>query len=280
MLALIGGTGLYQVPGLVVESKKIVDTPFGLPSSEIIQGTLEGKPLLFLARHGEGHRTLPHEINYRANIFALKSAGARAILSVSAVGSLREELAPGDFVCVDQYIDFTKGRRASSFFGEGVAAHIATAMPSSKCFLEWLDDPADRKLHRSGTYICVEGPRLGTRAESLMFRSWGADVVGMTNVPEAFLAREAQMGYVSIGIVTDFDSWMEDPSKHVDVSQIFPLYRRSLNSILTLISGVVKKYDPDVVEKSPERSALKYAVITDDAVLSPSNREWLNVLRA
>ena len=180
------------------------------------QGRLHDREILFLARHGAGHRLLPHEVNYRANVFALKRAGATQILGFSAVGSLVEAVAPGDLAMPSQYFDWTRGARERSFFGGGVAAHISTAIPVSENLVTWAAGAAKRldiTLHTGLTYACVEGPRLGTRAESHFMRGAGCHLVGMTNVPEAFLAREAQICYATVGIVTDYDCWMDDPSQ-------------------------------------------------------------------
>ena len=206
MLAVIGGTGLYDLDGMQVERELPPDTPFGQASGAVRQGRLHGREILFLARHGSGHRLLPHEVNYRANIFALKRAGATQILSFSAVGSLAEEVAPGDLAMPTQYFDWTRGARERSFFGGGVAAHISTATPVSENIVQWAAAQAKRlgiTLHPGVTYACVEGPRLGTRAESHFMRSAGCQLVGMTNIPEVFLAREAQICYATVGIVTD-----------------------------------------------------------------------------
>lgn len=280
MLAIIGGTGVYQLDGLEDLESLAVTTPFGPPSSPMLRGRFGRHPVLFLARHGEQHRLLPHEVNYRANIYALKSLGATQIVGISAVGSLREEIAPGDLALPSQYFDWTRGRRASTFFGDGVAAHVSTANPVSPALTGWISAHAQRlglRLHPDATYACVEGPRLGTRAESHFLRQAGCDLVGMTNVPEAFLAREAQICYATIGIATDYDCWMEDPSKHVTVSAIFTLYRESLQKVRRLLESMLADELPP--EEPEIRAALAHAMLTPEAALTDAQRAWLEVLR-
>lgn len=280
MLAIIGGTGIYELPGMTIEQEITLPTPFGTPSGAIVRGTLDGQPLLFLARHGAGHKLLPHEVNYRANIFALKRAGADSILGFSAVGSLAEHIAPGHFAMPSQYLDWTRGRRENSFFGGGVAAHVSTARPVSPGLIDWVATQAQAMgmtLHRDVTYACVEGPRLGTRAESLFMRQVGCQLVGMTNVPEVFLAREAQMAYATVGIVTDYDCWMEDASKHVTVASIFALYAEAVARARDLLGALLRTPLPTPEEEI--RTALTYAVLTPDAALTDSQRDWLAVLR-
>ncbi|MGL6110019.1 MAG: MTAP family purine nucleoside phosphorylase [Rubrivivax sp.] len=280
MLAIIGGTGIYELAGMRVEQQLDAATPFGQPSGVIAKGQLGGRPLLFLARHGAGHKLLPHEVNYRANIYALKRAGATQILGFSAVGSLVQEIAPGDLAMPSQYFDWTRGTRARSFFGEGVAAHVSTAQPASARLIDWAATQAAAmgiKLHRDVTYACVEGPRLGTRAESLFMRQVGCQLVGMTNVPEVFLAREAQICYATVCIATDYDCWMEDPSMHVSVSAILAKYRESLDRARALLDALLAGPLPD--EDADIRSALQYSMLTSDDTLSDAQREWLSVLR-
>lgn len=281
MLAIIGGTGLYELPGMQVEQRLDATTPFGDPSGPIVKGSLNGQPLLFLARHGAGHRLLPHEVNYRANLYALKRAGALQVLGFSAVGSLAERIAPGDFALPNQYFDWTRGLRERTFFGRGVAAHVSTAQPVSAAMVDAVARAAagvpGLKLHRDVTYACVEGPRLGTRAESHFMRSVGCHLVGMTNVPEVFLAREAQLGYASVGIVTDYDCWMDDPARHVTVAAIFERYGTSLDLARALLAQVLAAPLPQVEPES--RAALQYAMMTPDQALSDEQRAWLGVLR-
>ena len=280
MLAIIGGTGLYDLPGMQITREHPAETPFGQASAAVRQGRLHGRELLFLARHGAGHRLLPHEVNYRANVFALKHAGARQILSFSAVGSLAEAYAPGDLAMPSQYFDWTRGARECSFFGAGVAAHISTAMPVSVNLLNWVAGQARRMnlaLHTGLTYACVEGPRLGTRAESHFLRNAGCHLVGMTNIPEVFLAREAQICYATIAIVTDYDCWMDDPSAHASVSAILERYAQSMTQARQLLDALLTA---EPAAEEPEiRNALQGALMTPDAALTPAQREWLAVLR-
>ncbi len=280
MLAIIGGTGLYDLAGMQIQQELSPDTPFGRASGPVLQGRLHGHELLFLARHGAGHRLLPHEVNYRANVFALKRAGATQILGFSAVGSLAEAVAPGDLAMPSQYFDWTRGRREQSFFGHGVAAHVSTAMPVSDHLVRWVATQAKvlgLTLHTNLTYACVEGPRLGTRAESHFMRGAGCHLVGMTNVPEAFLACEAQICYATVGLVTDYDCWMDDPSKHVSVSAIFELYGQSLAKARRLLETLLAQPLPP--EEPAIRQALQGAVMTPDGALDPAQLDWLSVLR-
>src|SRR6202521_4957474 len=206
MIGIIGGTGLYQMDELQVTEVREVTTPFGSPSAPIVLGMLQGRNVAFLARHGLNHDLLPSEVNYRGNIWALKSLGVRTVIGVWAVGGLREEIRPGDLALPSQYLDFTRGTRAASFFGGGLVAHISSAQPTCHATAALIARVARAgavALHEDKTYACVEGPRLGTRAESLFLRAAGADIVGMTNVPEAFLALEAQLGYCTIAGATD-----------------------------------------------------------------------------
>ena len=288
MLAILGGTGLYELQGMEIDEQLDAGTPFGMASSTISKGRMAGHELLFLARHGAGHRLLPHEINYRANIYALKRAGATQVLSFSAVGSLTEAIAPGHLAMPDQYFDWTKGGRSRTFFGDGVAAHVSTAQPVSRALIDWVaqavSDHAARHpqqppitMHRDVTYACVEGPRLGTRAESLFLQKAGCQLVGMTNVPEVFLACEAQMAYATVAIVTDYDCWMDDPSKHVTMTAMLALYRETIASaralLETLLSGPLPAPESDI------RNALEQAVMTPEEQLTPAQREWFSVLR-
>lgn len=280
MLAIVGGTGLYELPGLEITYRSRDSTPFGDPSGKILRGRMGSNEVLFLARHGAGHRLLPHEVNYRANVFALKQAGATMLLGFSAVGSLALELKPGDLAMPEQYFDWTRGQRQRTFFGEGVAAHVSTAKPVSAALVDAVQAAAARcelKIHRGLTYACVEGPRLGTQAESHFLRQAGCHLVGMTNVPEVFLAREAQMAYATVGLVTDYDCWLEDPAQHVNVGSIFELYGSTLKKAATVLDALLAQPLP-----APEpaiRSALGSAMLTPEAALTDEQNLWLNVLR-
>lgn len=280
MLAIVGGTGLYELPGMAVDAAIADETPFGTPSGQVLRGRIGEQPLLFLARHGAGHRLLPHEVNYRANVFALKRAGATMLLGFSAVGSLDERVAPGQLAMPSQYLDLTKGRRAHTFFGDGVAAHVSTACPVSAAMVDWVHAAAAAlglTLHRDLTYACVEGPRLGTRAESFFMRSAGCQLVGMTNVPEVFLAREAQIGYATIGLVTDYDCWMDDPQHHVSLATVFERYAHTLGQAQALLARLLAQPLPTI--ETSIREALASALISRPESLVDSQREWLAVLQ-
>ena len=279
MIGIIGGTGLYRMEGLEVTRSTEIDTPFGHPSGPVILGRLAGREIAFLPRHGLHHDLLPSEINFRANIWALKAAGVRTIIGVSAVGSLREEIHPGELALASQYLDFTKGLRAASFFGKGLVAHVSTAHPTcahTAALIARVAESIGQPLHRDRTYACVEGPRLGTRAESFWLRAAGADLVGMTNVPEAFLALEAQLGYCVITVATDYDCWLDDASQHVSAEQVMGQFRESLGRVQKLIAGAVAEYVED--ESRPCRRALKAAVVTPREQMSPEQGKLLDFL--
>jgi len=282
MLAIIGGTGLYDLEGVELVSEKEVSTPFGSPSGMVKRLQAEsGQEFLFLPRHGSGHAFLPHEINYRANIFALKQAGARMVIGVSAVGSLRQEIVPGDFSVPSQYLDLTKGKRQQTFFGNGIAAHVSTAEPTCKTLTDALVDAAARlqeSLHIDKTYACVEGPRLGTKAESFFMRGAGCDLVGMTNVPEVFLAREAQLSYATLCIATDYDCWKDDPDSHVTVAQVIERFGESLTRAKALLANLLA-YDLPFPDEAQRRS-LDSALLTPESALSSEQHAMLSVLKA
>ena len=212
VIGVIGGSGVYDIEGLEKAEWITVESPFGQPSDQLLTGELDGQKVVFLPRHGRGHPLPPSRLNFRANIDALKRAGVTEILSVSAVGSLKEELTPGTFVLCDQFIDRTV-QRERSFFDAGLTAHVSLAEPTCTRLMDVLQQGAEAEgipVHRGGTYLCIEGPQFSTRAESELFRSWGADVIGMTNMPEARLAREAELCYTTIAMVTDYDCWHDD----------------------------------------------------------------------
>ena len=257
-IGVIGGSGLYDVDVLEdVEELKIY-TPYGEPSDRIIVGTFKGRRVAFLARHGRGHRIPPHKINYRANIWALKSLGVKRIVAVSAVGSMREDYAPGDFVVPDQFIDFTKNR-TYSFFDGHVVAHVSMADPFCPELREVIVNAANSlgiKVHEAGTYICIEGPRFSTRAESRLFKSWGADIIGMTLVPEVNLAREAEICYATIAMVTDYDVWAEKP---VTADEVLRIMGENVEKAKKLLYTLIPMIPTD--RKCPCAEALKEALI-------------------
>jgi 5'-methylthioadenosine phosphorylase len=279
MIGIIGGTGLYAMGELAEPRAQSLGTPFGAPSSPLVTGMLRGREVAFLARHGLQHELLPGEINFRANIWALKSLGVRTIIGVSAVGSLREEIRPGDLALPSQYLDFTKGTRVASYFGKGLVAHVSSAEPTCRATAALIARVAHHQgmaLHDGKTYACVEGPRLGTRAESLFLRAAGADLVGMTNVPEAFLALEAQLGYCTIAVVTDYDCWLEDPAQHASADQILSLFRGSLGRVQQLIAGTVAEYRED--ESRPCRRALRGGLVTPREHMTAEQRSLVDFL--
>jgi len=261
VLAVIGGSGVYSLPGLTDIESLTVETPFGAPSSSITRGRLGATSLLFLARHGTRHEIAPHQINFRANICALKMAGATHLVSLSAVGSMRESIHPGDVVIVKDFIDFTR-RRISTFFDEDVVAHVAMA-PAVCPELATAATEAVRfaggRVHDSATYICIEGPQFSTRAESLLYRSWGVDVIGMTGMPEAKLAREAELPYSMIAFATDYDCWHES-EEAVSVDVVLSTLKKNSElapKIIRALANLLPK-----PETSPAFGALKNAILT------------------
>ena len=264
VLGVIGGSGLYDLPGLERPEWRRVDSPWGEPSDDILFAELDGLPLRFLPRHGRGHRLSPSHIDYRANIDALKRAGVTDLVSVSAVGSLREDLAPGAFVLVDQFIDRTFARQ-KSFFGAGVTAHVSMAHPVSPLLVDRIAAAGEAEgiaCRRGGTYIVMEGPQFSTLAESRLYRAWGCDVIGMTNMPEAKLAREAEICYATIAMVTDYDCWHEEHGQ-VDVQSVLRVMAENRERVQRLIARLARDF-PRQHEACPIGSdrALDFAVMT------------------
>ena len=276
-IGVIGGSGLYSLPGLENVDEVFVETPWGAPSDAYVLGTIRGKRIAFLARHGRGHLLLPSELNFRANIFGFKKLGVERILSFSAVGSLREDLAPQAFVLPDQFFDRTRGR-ISTFFGKGVVAHIAFADPVCPTLLDLLAKAcqgAGVTAHRGGTYICMEGPAFSTKAESYVYRSWKMDVIGMTNLQEAKLAREAEICYATVAMVTDYDCWYPEHDS-VTVEQIINnLISNSANANRVLLEAVAAM---PAARTCACGSALKNAILTDPAKIPAETRRDLNLL--
>ena len=263
-MGIIGGSGLYQMPELTDVEEVPVDTPFGNPSDAFIVGTLEGQRVAFLPRHGRGHRLTPTEVPFRANIYAMKLLGVERILSASAVGSLQEKYAPLDMVIPDQFFDRTRGRvRESTFFGEGIVAHVSFAHPVCGALGDVLEDAcgvADVKVHRGGTYLCMEGPAFSTVAESNVYRSWGMDIIGMTNLQEAKLAREAEICYATLALVTDYDCWHPGHDA-VSVETVVEYLNKNVRNAQLILRETVKRL------KTGERnckcgSALRHAIFT------------------
>jgi len=263
-IGIIGGSGLYQMPELSDVEEIKVDTPFGSPSDAFIVGTLEGERVAFLPRHGRGHRFTPTELPFRANIYAMKSLGVERILSASAVGSLQEQYAPLDMVIPDQFFDRTRARvKESTFFGEGIVAHVSFAHPVCSALGDVLQSScaaADVKVHRGGTYLCMEGPAFSSVAESNVYRSWGMDIIGMTNLQEAKLAREAEICYATLALVTDYDCWHPDHDA-VSVETVIEYLNKNVRNAQTIMRESIKRL------KNEERackcgSALKNAIFT------------------
>jgi 5'-methylthioadenosine phosphorylase len=291
---VLGGSGLYDIEGLEDARAEEVKTPFGAPSGPVVSGRLGQDKLLFIPRHGPGHRLSPSEINYRANIFALKSLGATRVLSVSAVGSLREGLPPGDLVLVDQFIDKTFLRK-TTFFGDGVVGHVSFAEPTCGAFSGAVSAaatgagfavaPAEarlaagkragRRLHQGGTYVCMEGPQFSTRAESMLHRSWGADVIGMTAAPEAKLCREAELCYAALALVTDYDAWHAE-EEAVTVAAVVEVMKANVAGA----KDIVRKLSP-FLASAPACGcghAARHAVLSAPDAISPEARQRLRAL--
>ena len=264
VVGIIGGSGIYDIDGLQDRQWVKVSSPFGEPSDEILTGTLFGQSMAFLPRHGRGHKIPPSEVNYRANIDALKRLGVTDILSLSAVGSLKESLAPETFVIVDQFIDRTFARE-KSFFGRGMVAHVSMAHPVCSRLGDHLQQAAQEagiNAVRGGTYLAMEGPQFSSLAESQLYRQWGCDVIGMTNMPEAKLAREAEICYASVAMVTDYDCWHPDHD-HVTVEQIIGVLMANANKGRSLVKQVVPQLKADAAATQCGcRSALQFALIT------------------
>jgi 5'-methylthioadenosine phosphorylase len=260
-IGIIGGSGLYDMAELTDREERTLTTPFGDPSGPYILGTLRGKRVAFLSRHGAGHRLSPSDLNYRANIFGMKMLGIEWILSASAVGSLQEQYRPMDLVFPDQFIDRTRGR-ISTFFGHGLVAHVGFAHPLSHLLSGLAAECAEQagaRVHRGGTYVCMEGPQFSTLAESKLYRTWGADIIGMTNLQEAKLAREAEIAYSTMALVTDYDCWHEDHDS-VTVEMIINNLTQNAKMAQQVIARIVERLD--VETRDPAHSALATAIIT------------------
>lgn len=276
-IGIIGGSGLYSMPGFEATEEIEVETPFGKPSDKFVVGTLSGKRVAFLARHGRGHRITPTELNFRANIYAFKKLGVRFIVSLSAVGSLKEEHAPGEFVIVDQFFDRTKGR-VSTFFGEGLVAHVSFAHPVSdelRGIVAKACEAAGVTAKNGGTYLCMEGPAFSTLAESNLYRSWGMDVIGMTNLQEAKLAREAEIAYTTVAMVTDYDCWHPDHDA-VTVTDIIRVLTQNAENAAKVVKEAVALIDVNAEYKA--HSALRHALITDPKTVPAATREKLDII--
>jgi len=273
-LAVLGGSGFYEMPGLEDVEELAIETPFGPPSDRVRVGTLEGVRVAFLARHGRTHSILPSELPQRANFWALKSLGVRRVLAVSAVGSLREDYAPGHMIVPDQLIDRTLGSRPNTFFGDGVVAHVAFAepfCPRMRAAALAAASPV-ATVHDGGTYVVIEGPAFGTRAESELYRSWGASIVGMTALPEAKLAREAELCYAILAAVTDYDAW-HDTHEAVDAATVFEVLRRNVDASREAVRNLVRALP--AVDDCTCGSALDAALVTPPHAITDEQRERL-----
>ncbi len=275
MIGVIGGSGLYDIEGFEVEEEIFPETPFGYPSDTIKVGVLSGKKVAFLPRHGVGHFISPSEVNYRANIYALKMLGCSRVLSVSAVGSMREEIKPGDFVVPDQFIDFTKLRK-NSFFEGGIVVHVSMADPVCPEMVEALCRSCGDlgfSFHKGGTYICIEGPQFSTRAESNFYRSMGVSIIGMTNMPEAKLAREAELCYATLALSTDYDCWREG---FVTVDEVVKVMREGMERAKRVLVRFLELVPGE--RSCPCKDALKNAVITSPEAIPREVRDRLSLL--
>ena len=276
-IGIIGGSGLYAMPGFEAQEETAIETPFGFPSDNYVLGELAGHRVAFLARHGRGHRISPSELNFRANIYGFKSLGVERIISLSAVGSLKEEHRPLDFVVPDQFFDRTRGR-VSTFFGEGLVAHISFADPVCPQLAEVVANAcgaAHVNVKQGGTYLCMEGPAFSTKAESNVYRSWGMDVIGMTNLQEAKLAREAEICYVTVAMVTDYDCW-HDEHDAVTVADIIANLTKNAENACKVVAEAVARMPRERTCKCG--AALSHAILTDRAVVPEATRRKLGIL--
>lgn len=278
VIGVIGGSGLYEIEGLSNVREVVVETPYGPTSDVLVTGELFGIRMVFIPRHGRGHRLLPSEVPFTANIYAMKKLGVERIISVSAVGSMREEIVPGHIVIPDQFFDRTLGKRPMTFFGEGIAGHVQFADPVCKdlsAVLLAAAQEAGATVHRGGTYLCMEGPQFSTRAESQIYRSWGVDIIGMTNINEARLAREAEICYGTIALATDYDCWHE---AHDDVSieAIIAIIQQNVAMARKIIAGAVANL---AMERSCAcQDALQFAIMTNKTLIPPATKEKLAVI--
>jgi 5'-methylthioadenosine phosphorylase len=278
VIGVIGGSGLYEIEGLTDIQEVTIETPFGAPSDAFITGELGGAKMVFLPRHGRGHRYLPSEVNYRANIYGMKTLGVEQIISVSAVGSMKEEIVPGHIVIPDQFFDRTQGKRASTFFGNGVVGHVQFADPICGGLADILAASAKEvgaTVHKGGTYICIEGPNFSTRAESNIFRGWGVDIIGMTNVPESRLAREAEICYGTVALATDYDCWHDDHDD-VTVEAVLAIIKQNVATARQIIKAAAAKIVAERQQRDCEcATALQFAIMTDKSLIPAETKKSL-----
>ncbi len=276
-IGVIGGSGLYEMAGLTVAEERRIETPWGAPSDAFILGELDGRKVAFLARHGRGHRLLPTELNFRANVYGFKTLGVEFLISVSAVGSLKKEYVPGHIVVPDQFYDRTR-HRADTFFGNGIVAHVSVAHPISKTLAAILADSADAEgavTHRGGCYVNMEGPQFSTRAESMAYRHMGMDIIGMTNLQEAKLAREAEIAYASLSMVTDYDCWHEE-EEAVTGEGVMEVLRKNVALAQRVVRRAIAVVGPEVANDCA--SALAMALITDPNLVPADTLQSLDPL--
>jgi len=274
-IGILGGTGLYEIDGIEDLEERAFDTPFGKPSDSYVIGNLEGKRIAFLARHSLGHRLLPSEINYRANIYGFKMLGVTRVISVNSVGSLKQEIKPRDIVFSDQFFDRT--RRKNTFFGEGIAVHVSFAHPVCPELSQLLYETGENlamRVHSKGTYICIEGPAFSTKAESRIYRSWGSDVIGMTSVTEARLCREAEICYATMSLVTDYDVWHEE-EESVSVELILGNMRHNIHNAKGVIKGALARLAVDRGEACECSRALKDCIVTSPELIPQKIKQKL-----
>ena len=277
-IGIIGGSGVYNIEGIEIIKEHDVTTPFGKPSDKIIEAKLNGVNFFFVPRHGRGHTVLPHEVNYCANIYALKTFGVQYLISVSAVGSLKEECPPTTMVLPDQFIDWTKGGRKRTFFGEGIVGHVSVAEPVEKGLRQVLIDSckdANAKHHVGGSYLCIEGPQFSSKAESHIYRSFGATVIGMTNVPESYLAKEAGMAYATLAMVTDYDCWREED--HCTVEEIMKVMKTNNETAQEVLKIALKKINDNKFEFKKENI---FAIMTSKDSMTEEQRNICEVLQS
>lgn len=275
-IGIIGGSGVYNLEGIKIIKEHILETPFGTPSDAIVEAEIAGSQVFFVPRHGRKHNILPHEVNYRANIFALKKMGVSYLISISAVGSLKEEYKPTDFVLIDQFVDWTKGQRDRSFFGNGIVGHVSVANPVSKQLKNIIKESCvETKIsyHVDASYICIEGPQFSTRAESQIYRNFGAGVIGMTNVPEAYLAKEAAIEYATVAMVTDYDCWKDE---HCTVDEIMKVMETNNKNVQVLLKDLIPRLSENKFDFKKEN---EFAVMTPESHLNKEQIEILNILK-
>lgn len=278
VIGVIGGSGLYEIDSLTDVREVTLATPFGEPSDAFITGTLGDAKMVFLPRHGRGHRLLPSEVNYRANIYGMKSLGVEQIISVSAVGSMKEAIVPGHIVIPDQFFDRTQGKRASTFFGQGIVGHVQFADPvcaELSVILAGAARTVGASVHEGGTYLCIEGPNFSTRAESNIYRSWGVDIIGMTNLPESRLAREAEICYATVALATDYDCW-HDGHEDVSVEAVIAIIQQNVATAREIIKTAVETIVQHRCERHcPCAEALKFAIMTQSSLIPTETKETL-----